>query len=62
MARLAALILVAVAAAGITAIGTTAHDSGSVSVTADGTTTPNGGGGPNGGGSNPNGGGCPSCV
>jgi hypothetical protein len=56
MARLAALLLIAaVAAAGITAIGSTPRDTGSASVTADGTITPNGGGGGNTVG-------CPSCV
>ena len=55
MTRLAALILMAVAAAGIIATGTTAHDSGTVSVNADGTSTTTGG-------SNPNGGTCPNCV
>lgn len=62
MARHAALILLAVvAAAGITAVGTAARDTGSVSVTADGTPPPTGGTTTS-GGSNPNGGICPSCV
>ena len=56
MARLAALILIAVAAAGISATGTTAHDSGTVSVNADGTSTTTGGGTPSG---SPT---CPNCV
>lgn len=62
MARLAALILLAVvAAAGITAVGTASRDTGPASVTADGT---GGGGTTTTSGSGANGGGpiCPSCV